>query len=391
MRRKKGFTLVEILIALALIGILVAVVSPNLARIRPDQKKALFVKAYTTTESAVASMINDTEMYPTVYDEEGNLKRFGLCSTEAPIGILAQTDSASGTNKFAHYFARTIGAANSGGTVEASNGIKYEIDFQGGGQTALDAIAAVIAVKTNIKSRGEDKEVEIGKITVRNGGTVECADDICTAYMDDRFDFKMDEDGTDNGNGGSAGGNGGSAGGNGGNTGGGNNNDDNAGDDNTGGGNNNDDNAGDDNTGGGNNNDDNAGDDNTGGGNNNNDDDNDDDIGDELQPGPDPEPCPEGSILSGGECVNPGPVPDPDGPNCLPGHIQVGDNCMIPGGTIGTGGNGGATDGNAFPESDNKSYADSLEEHKDHIEASDYVDQLGPKKNNDGLGFIDFN
>ena len=196
MRRKKGFTLVEILIALALIGILVAVVSPNLARIRPDQKKALFVKAYTTTESAVASMINDTEMYPTVYDEEGNLKRFGLCSTEAPIGILAQTDSASGTNKFAHYFARTIGAANSGGTVEASNGIKYEIDFQGGGQTALDAIAAVIAVKTNIKSRGEDKEVEIGKITVRNGGTVECADDICTAYMDDRFDFKMDEDGT---------------------------------------------------------------------------------------------------------------------------------------------------------------------------------------------------
>ena len=306
-------------------------------------------------------MINDTEMYPTVYDEEGNLKRFGLCSTEAPIGILAQTDSASGTNKFAHYFARTIGAANSRGTVEASNGIKYEIDFQGGGQTALDAIAAVIAVKTNIKSRGEDKEVEIGKITVRNGGTVECADDICTAYMDDRFDFKMDEDGTDNGNGGSAGGNGGSAGGNGGNT------------------------------GGGNNNDDNAGDDNTGGGNNNNDDDNDDDIGDELQPGPDPEPCPEGSILSGGECVNPGPVPDPDGPNCLPGHIQVGDNCMIPGGTIGTGGNGGATDGNAFPESDNKSYADSLEEHKDHIEASDYVDQLGPKKNNDGLGFIDFN
>ena len=367
MRRKKGFTLVEILIALALIGILVAVVSPNLARIRPDQKKALFVKAYTTTESAVASMINDTEMYPTVYDEEGNLKRFGLCSTEAPIGILAQTDSASGTNKFAHYFARTIGAANSGGTVEASNGIKYEIDFQGGGQTALDAIAAVIAVKTNIKSRGEDKEVEIGKITVRNGGTVECADDICTAYMDDRFDFKMDEDGTDNGNGGSAGGNGGSAGGNGGNTGGGNNNDDNAGDDNTGGGNNNDDNAGGDNTGGGNNNDDNAGDDNTGGENNN-----DDNVG-----GNNDDDNTDGD--------------NDDGPNCLPGHIQVGDNCMIPGGTIGTGGNGGATDGNAFPESDNKSYADSLEEHKDHIDASDYVDQLGPKKNNDGLGFIDFN
>ena len=368
MRRKKGFTLVEILIALALIGILVAVVSPNLARIRPDQKKALFVKAYTTTESAVASMINDTEMYPTVYDEEGNLKRFGLCSTEAPIGILAQTDSASGTNKFAHYFARTIGAANSGGTVEASNGIKYEIDFQGGGQTALDAIAAVIAVKTNIKSRGEDKEVEIGKITVRNGGTVECADDICTAYMDDRFDFKMDEDGTDNGNGG--------------NTGGGNNNDDNAGDDNTGGENNNDDNAGGDNTGGGNNNDDNAGDDNTGGGNNNDDNAGDDNTGGENN---------NDDNVGGNNDDDNTDGDNDDGPNCLPGHIQVGDNCMIPGGTIGTGGTGGATDGNAFPESDNKSYADSLEEHKDHIDASDYVDQLGPKKNNDGLGFIDFN
>ena len=195
MRRKKGFTLVEILIALALIGILVAVVSPNLARIRPDQKKALFIKAYTTTESAAASMINDTEMYPTEYDEEGNLKRFGLCSTDPPIGILAQTDSASGSDKFAHYFARTIGAANSGGIVEASNGIKYDISFQGSGQTGLDAIAAVITVKTDIKSRGEEKEVEIGKIRVRNGGSVECADDVCTKYMEDRFDLTMDEDG----------------------------------------------------------------------------------------------------------------------------------------------------------------------------------------------------
>ena len=60
-KTKKGFTLVEILIALALIGILVAVVSPNLARIRPDQKKALFVKAYTTTESAVDNRISSSK------------------------------------------------------------------------------------------------------------------------------------------------------------------------------------------------------------------------------------------------------------------------------------------------------------------------------------------
>ncbi len=44
MRRKKGFTLVEILIALALIGILVAVVSPNLARISLIRKKLCLLK-----------------------------------------------------------------------------------------------------------------------------------------------------------------------------------------------------------------------------------------------------------------------------------------------------------------------------------------------------------
>lgn len=187
--------MVEILIALALVAILVAVMSPNIARVRPDQKKALFIKAYTRTEIAAASMINGTEMYPTEYDEDGNLKRFGLCSTEAPIGLLAQSDSVSGSEKFAHYFARAVGGGNSGGTVKTSDGITYVINFQNANATGLNTTAAEITVKTNIKSRGENTEVEVGRIRVLNGGTVECADDVCTKYMEDRFNLKINEDG----------------------------------------------------------------------------------------------------------------------------------------------------------------------------------------------------
>ncbi len=182
---KKGFTLVEILIAMALVAILVAIMSPNIARVRPDQKKALFIKAYTRTEIAVVNMINDTEMYPTVYNEDGTLSQFGLCSTKAPIGLLANTDSASGNTKFVHYFARELGSTESGNTVKTSDGLTYDVNFQNADATNADVTAATITITY--------KDESIGSIKVKNGGNVECSDDKCTKYIEDRYNLKVDE------------------------------------------------------------------------------------------------------------------------------------------------------------------------------------------------------
>ena len=46
MRRLKGFTLTELMIALAVIGILVAIVTPTIMKTRPNKNKMMIKKTY---------------------------------------------------------------------------------------------------------------------------------------------------------------------------------------------------------------------------------------------------------------------------------------------------------------------------------------------------------
>lgn len=64
MRRFKGFTLTELMVALAVIGIIVAVVTPAIVRMRPNKNKMMVKKTFYTTEQIVSTLINDSRMYP---------------------------------------------------------------------------------------------------------------------------------------------------------------------------------------------------------------------------------------------------------------------------------------------------------------------------------------
>ena len=64
MRRFKGFTLTELMVALAVIGIIVAVVTPAIVRMRPNKNKMMVKKTFYTTEQIVSTLINDQRMYP---------------------------------------------------------------------------------------------------------------------------------------------------------------------------------------------------------------------------------------------------------------------------------------------------------------------------------------
>ena len=68
---KSAFTLSELLIALAVVGILVAVVFPVVARIMPDQNTIMAKRAYAVTQSALSEMLNGP-----CYPEKSN--RLGL-------------------------------------------------------------------------------------------------------------------------------------------------------------------------------------------------------------------------------------------------------------------------------------------------------------------------
>lgn len=64
MRRFKGFTLTELMVALAVIGILVAVVTPAIMKTRPNKNKMMVKKTFYATEQIVNSLINDDILYP---------------------------------------------------------------------------------------------------------------------------------------------------------------------------------------------------------------------------------------------------------------------------------------------------------------------------------------
>ncbi len=67
MRRFKGFTLTELMVALAVIGIVVAVVTPAVVRMRPNKNKMMVKKTFYTTEQIVSTLINDQRFYPDVH------------------------------------------------------------------------------------------------------------------------------------------------------------------------------------------------------------------------------------------------------------------------------------------------------------------------------------
>ena len=71
MRRFKGFTLTELMVALAVIGILVAVVTPAIMKTRPNKNKMMVKKSFYITEQIVSSLINDERLYPDMRDACG--------------------------------------------------------------------------------------------------------------------------------------------------------------------------------------------------------------------------------------------------------------------------------------------------------------------------------
>lgn len=68
---KKGFTLTEIMIALAVIAILTVILMPMIFKMRPNQEVLMTKRAYNQTLTIVSEMINNEKCYPFVYDEVG--------------------------------------------------------------------------------------------------------------------------------------------------------------------------------------------------------------------------------------------------------------------------------------------------------------------------------
>lgn len=96
---RKGFTLAEVMITLAVCGVLASLLLPTIASVRPDKNKAMFRKAYYVTERMVFELVNDEDFYPS----EG--ETVGLSNT-IEADYLGETFE--GNSKFCGLFARKV-------------------------------------------------------------------------------------------------------------------------------------------------------------------------------------------------------------------------------------------------------------------------------------------
>ena len=101
MRKFKGFTLTELMVAVAVLGVISAIVLPMLLRNNPNQSKMMMKKAYYTTSSIISEMINDSKMYPLKYDSSG--KEYDGFDNVDDITIKSKTYG--GGSKFGKLFA----------------------------------------------------------------------------------------------------------------------------------------------------------------------------------------------------------------------------------------------------------------------------------------------
>lgn len=97
--KKSAFTLGEVLMTLAIIGVIVALVIPLIKQIQPDRQKVLFKKAYTNVERVVTELVNDEYLYP---EADGKL---GLDNTTS---ITLNDKAYGGANKFCELFAMKL-------------------------------------------------------------------------------------------------------------------------------------------------------------------------------------------------------------------------------------------------------------------------------------------
>ena len=164
---RKGFTLLEILLTLAIIGALAAVLLKVITNAMPDAGKAKFLKAYSATRLTISDMINDSSLYP---DTDETSSTYGFANTTQPFYGFYNDPEFSGDQKFAKIFADRLSLTytNENQYVSKKEGIIYNIK-----KDDLKGYKIVICTNSSEECPKDDSSNVLGQIGVLNNGEIE--------------------------------------------------------------------------------------------------------------------------------------------------------------------------------------------------------------------------
>lgn len=148
MRRFKGFTMTELMVALAVIGIIVAVVTPTIMKTRPNKNKMMVKKTFYTTEQIVSTLINDARLYPDMRDAcesviEETTNFYCAWGFDYDNEVSYEGETYSGDTKFEGLFRSMLNVKSGDDDVFfTTDGVKWDLSGTEGAWTAKKASPA---------------------------------------------------------------------------------------------------------------------------------------------------------------------------------------------------------------------------------------------------------
>lgn len=173
MKKLKGFTLTELMVAMGVIGILVAVVTPAIMKTRPNKNKMMIKKSFYTAEQIVSTLINDERLYPDmkeicdrgVVEGEDPTKVYCAFGFDYDNSVRYEGETYAGNTKFADLFASRLNVKTEDETNHiyyATDGIKWDLSQTVGAWTKGQDTPGKFGDQTNAAG--------VGKITVDVNG-----------------------------------------------------------------------------------------------------------------------------------------------------------------------------------------------------------------------------
>ena len=197
LKQKNAFTLAEVMVTLALIGILASIMLPVISKARPNKQKAMFKKAYYVAERMVYELVNDEDLYPATGDKVGFDNTGEVEYMNSSYG--SKDDEGKQKSKFCELFARKVNTTSDSVSCTAdSASFSNSPSF-----TTTDGIAWHMPY-TDFSANNAGSSTQIIRVDVNGTTKPNCeykdntqasAEGVSACLNPDRFVIKIEPDG----------------------------------------------------------------------------------------------------------------------------------------------------------------------------------------------------